>query len=440
MTDGTTLLFGLPGVRVERVERVPDGARVVHVVTDEPTAAACPACGVVSTSVKGRVTTSPKDIPYGQDRIAVRWNKIRWRCREDYCERASFTEAIAQVPARARTTGRLRAQIGAAIGDAARSVTEVADAHGVSWPTAHRAFVDHADAALPEPAPTRVLGIDETRRGKPRWAYDQDERRWVRVDPWDTGFVDLDGDQGLLGQQEGRTGATVVDWLTERTPEFRAGIEFVAIDPAAIYASAIRTPGLLPNATLVVDHFHLVKLGNDAVTKVRRRVVAELHQVEVIDHQGGVGNSPACRPRRRRWRPVDRHVLDARAELRCARTATRPPSHRCGLAAARAGPGSRPGRRTRCPRGRPAPSGARLVVGPPGLSAAGLVDAQYPGGIRLGQRSSAWATKAGCAVGHDTPWASRPRSPSGPHRRSPRDLARDRPVVRAGAGTCATPR
>ena len=256
MTDGTTLLFGLPGVRVERVERVPDGARVVHVVTDEPTAAACPACGVVSTSVKGRVTTSPKDIPYGQDRIAVRWNKIRWRCREDYCERASFTEAIAQVPARARTTGRLRAQIGSAIGDAARSVTEVADAHGVSWPTAHRAFVDHADAALPEPAPTRVLGIDETRRGKPRWAYDQDERRWVRVDPWDTGFVDLDGDQGLLGQQEGRTGATVVDWLTERTPEFRAGIEFVAIDPAAIYASAIRTPGLLPNATLVVDHFY----------------------------------------------------------------------------------------------------------------------------------------------------------------------------------------
>ena len=173
-----------------------------------------PGCGgFTSATIKG-VTTSPKDIPYGQDRIAVRWNKIRWRCREDYCERASFTEAIAQVPARARTTGRLRAQIGAAIGDAARSVTEVADAHGVSWPTAHRAFVDHADAALPEPAPTRVLGIDETRRGKPRWAYDQDERRWVRVDPWDTGFVDLDGESpGLLGQQEGRTGATVVDWL-----------------------------------------------------------------------------------------------------------------------------------------------------------------------------------------------------------------------------------
>jgi transposase len=60
-----------------------------------------------------------------------------------------------------------------------------------------------------------------------------------------------------------------------------AAIEFVAIDPAAVYASAIRTPGLLPNAQIVVDHFHLVKLGNDALTKVRRRVTWELR-----DHRG----------------------------------------------------------------------------------------------------------------------------------------------------------
>ena len=57
---------------MERVERLADGTRVVHVVTAEPTAAACPACGVVSTSVKGRVSTSPRDIPYDEDRIVVR--------------------------------------------------------------------------------------------------------------------------------------------------------------------------------------------------------------------------------------------------------------------------------------------------------------------------------------------------------------------------------
>jgi len=90
------------------------------------------------------------------------------------------------------------------------------------------------------------------------------------------GFVDLAGDQGLLGQRQGRSGAAVLDWLSARSDEFREAVQFVAIDPAAVYAAAIRTPGLLPNATLVVDHFHLVKLANDALTKVRRRVTWEL--------------------------------------------------------------------------------------------------------------------------------------------------------------------
>jgi len=175
--------------------------------------------------VKARVRTAPKDIPYGENRIVLRWNRTRWRCREDYCVRGSFTEAIEQVPARARTTGRLRTQIGAAIGDAARSVVETAAAHGVSWPTAHRAFIAHAQRLLSEPAPVRVLGIDETRRAKPRWEYCTDTSRWVRVDPCDTGFVDLAGDQGLLGQPAGRTTAAVVAWLNQRTPQLREEIE-----------------------------------------------------------------------------------------------------------------------------------------------------------------------------------------------------------------------
>ncbi len=87
--------------------------------------------------------------------------------------------------------------------------------------------------------------------------------------------MDLAGAQGLLGQVTGRTSACVIDWLKARTPEFREAITFVAIDPAAVYAKAITTPGLLPIAVLVVDHFHIVALANAAVTKVRRRVIWE---------------------------------------------------------------------------------------------------------------------------------------------------------------------
>lgn len=121
------------------------------------------------------------------------------------------------------------------------------------------------------------MGIDETRRGRPRWHLDPAIGRWLRTDPWDTGFVDLAGTQGLVGQSEGRTSGCVVDWLQARTPAFRAEIRYAAIDPAAVYAKAIATPGLLPNAVLVADHFHIVALANAAATKITRRVILEEH-------------------------------------------------------------------------------------------------------------------------------------------------------------------
>jgi transposase len=135
-------LFGLPGVRVQRVERDESGGRVVHVSTGSDTAAAgCPGCGVVSTSVKQNVTTAPRDLPYGERGISVVWHKTRWRCVESTCARGSFTEAIGEVPAGMRTTGRLRRAMAVAVGDACRSVAEVAGAFAVSWPTAHASFV-----------------------------------------------------------------------------------------------------------------------------------------------------------------------------------------------------------------------------------------------------------------------------------------------------------
>lgn len=127
---------------------------------------------MASDSVKERTTTNPRDVRYGDDPIVLRWNKTRYRCRNKTCSLASFTEAIPQVPPRRRTTTRLRTQIGRHIGEAARSVIDIADGTGVSWPTAHAAFVAHAESVLGDPAPVAVLGIDETRRGKPSsvWA------------------------------------------------------------------------------------------------------------------------------------------------------------------------------------------------------------------------------------------------------------------------------
>ena len=123
-----------------------------------------------------------------------------------------------------------------------------------------------------------VLGMDETRFGRPRWLpdgeHDDGRMRWRRTDPWETGFVDITGEQALLGQVDGRTSAAVQAWLAARSRGFRAGVEVVVIDPHAGYAAAVRAA--LPDARVAVDHFHLIMLANKAVTAVRQRVTRDL--------------------------------------------------------------------------------------------------------------------------------------------------------------------
>ncbi len=277
-SDDASCLLGLEGLAVERVVRTgPPGVKIVQLVTDDPDAARCPACRAVSTSGKDWVLTRPRDLPCGGEFAHVQWRKRRWRCRTLDCPKQTFTEQVAQVPAGMRTTTRLRAALAVAVEDG-RDQSEVAAAHQVSWPTVQRAVVAHGAVELIEPEPTLVLGMDETRFGRPRWLpdghHDDGRIRWVRTDPWETGFVDVTGDQGLLGQVDGRTSAAVQAWLAARSPAFRASVEVVVIDPHAGYAAAVGAA--LPEARIAVDHFHLIMLANKAVTAVRQRVTRDL--------------------------------------------------------------------------------------------------------------------------------------------------------------------
>jgi transposase len=276
-SDDASCLLGLEGLAVERVVLTVLGVKIVQLVTDDPEAARCPVCGSLSTSGKDWVLTRPRDLPCGGEFALVQWRKRRWRCRAAGCARQSFTEQVGQVPAGMRTTTRLRTALAVAV-ENGRDQAEVAAAHGVSWPTVQRAVVVHGAVELVEPAPVTVLGMDETRFGRPRWLpdgeHDDGRMRWRRTDPWETGFVDITGEQALLGQVDGRTSAAVQAWLTQRTAAFRAGIEVVVIDPHAGYAAAVRAA--LPHAVIAVDHFHLVMLANKTVTAVRQRVTRDL--------------------------------------------------------------------------------------------------------------------------------------------------------------------
>ena len=166
-----TLLLSLDGLAVTLVEPSAAGTLLVEVATAAETAAACPTCGVISTRVKQHVCTRPRDLPHGRTRMELVWRKRRWYCRESSCGRKSFTESTPAVPAGARITTRLREHAGDLVVDGlCATVAAAGRMTGVSWPTAMDAVRAAAKPVLDEvPDPVEVLGVDEVRRGRPRW-------------------------------------------------------------------------------------------------------------------------------------------------------------------------------------------------------------------------------------------------------------------------------
>jgi transposase len=270
MSDATSVLYGLETeFRVVEVTRL-DDAEVKIVIEMPPREGPCPSCGVLSSWIKDRAMVRVKDVPASGQRVQLWWRKRRLICTEMACRQRSFTQLSDAIRPRARLTERLKDALARAIASSNRAVAEVASEYGVSWGAAHRALAAAAVRWLPEPTPTRVLGLDETRARSMHHMLAG--IGWRRLDPWLTSFVDCsrDGPGSLVGLTPGRTGAAVQAWLAEQTPTFRDAIKVVVIDTSSPYAGGIRAA--LPHVQIAVDKWHLITLANQMVTTVRQRV------------------------------------------------------------------------------------------------------------------------------------------------------------------------
>jgi transposase len=96
------------------------------------------------------------------------------------------------------------------------------------------------------------------------------------ADRWQAALVGSAGGHGLLGQVEGRAKAGVTGWLAAQDPAWRAAVGYVAIDMSSVFKSAA-TSGLLPNARLVADLFHVIWLASKMAGDVRRRLAYGRH-------------------------------------------------------------------------------------------------------------------------------------------------------------------
>ena len=281
--------MGLAGLHVIGIEGDEPGGGLVVIVESAASPMGCPGCGVVVGS-HGRSDVTLVDAPCFGRPVRLVWRKRTWRCIEPACPTGLITEQNASVGApRALLTVRA---CWWAIGQLRRehaSVTGIARQLGTTWRTVWRAICPLLAAMADDES--RFDGVD---------TLGVDEHIWhhVSTKPADqggrgpkelTGMVDLTrhrDDKGrtrvrarLLDLVPGRSGAAYADWLKARNQAFRDGIEVATLDPFHGYKNAIDDQ--LEDTVAVLDAFHIVKLGNQAVDEVRRRV-----QQETTGHRG----------------------------------------------------------------------------------------------------------------------------------------------------------
>lgn len=272
MQDGIAmaeLLIGLPGMRVLEV-RDGDDELVVKVETTADRAF-CPGCGT-RAQAQDRSTKAVRDLSCFGRPVRLEVEQRRWRCREGACARKTWTEYVDALDTTAVLTRRAGAEVCRQVGEHARPVAQVAREFGVCWWTVMNATIEHGTPLVDDPdrvGPVAQLGVDET---------SFQAARPGRATTYVTGLVDLQQPR-MIDMTPGNSAADLRRWCANADPGWLAGIGVVATDLTDSYRAGMSPH--LDHATRVADPFHVVRVANRCLDKVRRRV-----QNETTGHRG----------------------------------------------------------------------------------------------------------------------------------------------------------
>ncbi|MEG2857740.1 MAG: ISL3 family transposase, partial [Clostridia bacterium] len=216
---------------------------------------ACPVCGIYRPEVKIHKTRKQtvRDLNVQGKRVALIINRKYYYCNE--CG-AYFSEPLQCVVDRDRMTLRLRLHI--AEKAAYTPFVDIQNEYQVSDTTVRKAFLERV-AKLPTPTMLEtpsILGIDEICLKK---------NEYHRKEPW---AVIANGDENtVIEMLRNRSKPSVISFLQNlKTPHH---VEVVTMDMWSGYRSAVHET--LPQALVVVDKFHVVKMANKQMDDVRAR-------------------------------------------------------------------------------------------------------------------------------------------------------------------------
>ena len=265
------LLVGLGDVEVLGVDDEPGEPLRVH-IRRRAGRPDCGGCGGRLWS-HGERAVELVDLPaFGRPARLV-WHKRVWRCPEGGCVVSYVSEQAPEIaPPREKLSTRAGRWATRQAGSG-RALDEVACGLGCSWHPVNNAVQRWGSALLAADTErisrVHALGLDEHlmwRRGR------------FRARAWATSIVDVGRGQ-LLDIVAGRTAEAPRRWLLGRPRSWLAAVRWAVLDLSGPYRSAFSEA--LPHASQVADPFHVVRLGNDALDEVRRRV-----QQQTLGHRG----------------------------------------------------------------------------------------------------------------------------------------------------------
>lgn len=239
--------FGVRGYRCLRTEQ--DGGMTLFHVEPSAKSVCCAACGSRNVIRRGGKERWFRNLPIGSRLTWVIANIPRVQCLDckvvrqikiGFAEpRRTYTKAWAQYAL--ELTRKM-------------TIKDAADALGVTWDVVKEIRKTYLRKHFSKPPLKGVthLAIDEICIGS-------GHRYLTIVIDWVTGAVLFVG--------EGKSADALVPFW-RRLKRSRARIEAVAIDMSAAYIQAVETN--LPNAAIVFDHFHVVKLMNEKLSTLRR--------------------------------------------------------------------------------------------------------------------------------------------------------------------------
>lgn len=207
----------------------------------------CPKCGTVANLYKhGKKQQLFFDLPMHAKRVGIYVNRQRYKCRE--CNE-TFFENLPDMDVNRSVTNRLLNWIQEV--SLEKKFTSVAEKVGVDEKTVRNIFNDYV-TKLEEQTDFRTpkwLGIDEAHLLK--------NYRCVITDVENKSVIDI---------LRKRNKDVVISYLSKLLDIDK--IELVAMDMWNPYKSAVNTE--IPHAKIVIDKFHVVKLANKALEKIRK--------------------------------------------------------------------------------------------------------------------------------------------------------------------------